>query len=116
MADAGAGAPLMTAFCIQHAPAGDAAAARVAASSWTWVAATAAVAGSSPAASSAPITPVRTSPEPAVAGQDERAGLASPRPPGAATIVVFPLSRTTALNRFAASRVAATRSGPGALP
>jgi len=64
------------------------------------------VAGSSPVASSAPSTPVRTSPEPAVAGQDERAGFTSTRPSGAATMVVLPLSSSTASNRPAASRAA----------
>ncbi len=51
-----------------------------------------------------------------MAGQEERDGFTSIRPSGAAMIVVFPLSSTTALNRLAASRVAATRSAPGGLP
>src|SRR5918998_1475452 len=108
IAEAGAGAP---------PPCGPPpSAAMAAANSWACTAAAAAVAGCSPAASNAPSTPVRTSPEPAVAGQDERARFTSTWPSGAAMMVVFPLSTSTASNRRAASRAAPTRSGPGALP
>src|SRR3954469_6952774 len=63
--------------------------------------------GSSPAARIAAITPVRTSPVPAVASVDGTAAMAA-RPSGAATTVSGPLKTITAPQAAAAARASAT--------
>ena len=65
------------------------AAERFAARAWTTAAAAAASAAGRPAASSEPIMPDNTSPDPAVAAQDWPAGLRYTRPPGSATTVTL---------------------------
>src|SRR6201993_594249 len=87
-----------------------------AARAWTNAAAAAASAAGSPAASSAPIMPDSTSPDPAVAAHDWPAGFRYTRPPGAAITVTLPLSRTVAPNLSASRRVAPMRSSPGGEP
>ena len=92
--------------------AGTPSAARSAARACTNAAQPAAHHGSSPAASSAPVRPVRTSPEPAVAAHEVVDGCTSVRPSGSATTVALPLSSTVTPSSAAARRVAAIRSAP----
>ncbi len=60
----------------------------------TKAAAAAASPAGSPLASSAPIMPDSTSPDPAVAAHDSPTGLMYTRPPGSAMTVAYPLSNT----------------------
>src|SRR5205807_10601655 len=92
------------------------AAASAAACACTNAAAAAASAAVNPDASSAPIIPDSTSPDPAVAAQDCPAGLRYAGPPGSAMIVTLPLSSTVAPKVSASFRHAPPRSSPGGLP
>ena len=87
-------------------------AARSAARACTNAAHPAAHHGSSPAASNAPMMPVSTSPEPAVAAHEPVEGCTSARPSGSATTVALPLSSTVTPSSAAARRAAAIRSAP----
>src|SRR5579875_1281020 len=87
-----------------------------AASPWAWAARAAASNAGSPRARKAAITPVRTSPVPAVARRGEPDAETSTLPSGEATTVVEPFNRNTAPVSLAAARTSAMRSSPGARP
>ena len=67
-------------------------------------------------ASKAAITPVKTSPDPAVASRASPLITQNTFPPGSATTVVEPFKRTTAFRVSAALRVSAMRSALGRSP
>src|SRR6266542_4883123 len=82
----------------------------------TYAPAQAASAGTSPRARNAAMTPVSTSPVPAVARTGPPVAFTCTRPPGSATRVGFPFNRTVVPLSEASERTLATRSAPTSAP